>query len=83
MYSQLRIMKLENRIRDLENDNLQSGNNGVKYGDKYKVKIMKLENRIQDLERENGNLRLEIDFNKVFDEETERSPSTEIVMKRL
>ena len=73
MYSHLRIMKLENRIRDLENDNLQSGNNGVKYGDKYKVKIMKLENRIQDLERENGNLRLEIDFNKVFDEEMERS----------
>jgi len=69
---------MENRIRirrdlylETENDNFQLGNDGVKNDNNYKVKIMKLENRIKEL-------RLEIDFNKVFDEEMERSLNNRI-----
>jgi len=69
-------MENKNRIRirkDLfrENDNFQLGNDGVKNDNNYKVKIMKLENRIKEL-------RLEIDFNKVSDEEMERSLNNRI-----
>jgi len=69
-------MENKNRIwirRDLqrENDNFQLGNDGVKNDNNDKVKIMKLENRIKEL-------RLEIDFNKVFDEEMERSLNNRI-----
>jgi len=69
---------MENRIRirkdlylERENNNFQLGNDGVKNDNNDKVKIMKLENRIKEL-------RLEIDFNKVFDEEMERSLNNRI-----